>query len=75
MSKSAEEQHRKLFEEFCSRKYAAARSKTISQLEAGSELTERCDAGGRAQVRYHIHVVGFFRGRKLLLISCFCGES
>ena len=40
-----------LFEEFCVRKYAAARSKTISQLEAGSEFTERHDTGSGAQVR------------------------
>ena len=33
------------------RKYAAARSKTISQLEAGSEFTERHDTGSGAQVR------------------------
>ena len=51
MSTSAEEQHRKLFEKFCAWKYAVARSKTISQLEAGSEFTERHDAGGGAQVR------------------------
>ena len=51
MSTSAEEQHRKLSEEFCTWKYAAARSKTISQLEVGSESNERCDAGGGAQVR------------------------
>ena len=52
MSTSAEEQHWKFFEEFCARKYATARSKTISQREGGSELTERCDAGGGAQVRH-----------------------
>ena len=51
MSTSAEEQHRQLFEEFCVRIYAAARSKTISQREAGSEFTEKCDADGGAQVR------------------------
>ena len=51
-SRSAEEQHRKLFEEFCTRKYAAARNKTISQLEAGSEFTESCDAGGGGQIRW-----------------------
>ena len=54
VSTSAEEQHWKLFEEFCTRKYATARSKTISQLESGSEFPERCDAGGGAQVRHII---------------------
>ena len=63
MSTSAEEQHRQLFEEFCVRIYAAARSKTISQREAGSEFTERCDAGSGAQVRAY-RIAGFFRGRK-----------
>ena len=48
---------RKLFEELSVRKYAAARSKTISQLEAGSEFTERCDAGGGAQVRRSLRIV------------------
>ena len=50
MSTSAEEQRRKLFEEFCVRIYATARSKTISQLEGGSEFAERCDVGGGARV-------------------------
>ena len=57
MSTSAEVQHRKLFEEFCTRKYAAARNKTISQLEEGSEFTERCDTGGGAQVRHSSRIV------------------
>ena len=57
MSTSAEEQHRKLFEEFCVRKYVAVRSMTISQLEAGSEFTERCDAGSGAQVRHSSRIV------------------
>ena len=39
------------------RKYAAVRSKTISQLEGGSELTERCDAGSGAQVRRSSRIV------------------
>ena len=36
------------------KKYAAARSKTISQREAGIEFTNRCDAGGGAQVRHTV---------------------
>ena len=35
-----------------------ARSKTISQLEAGSEFTERCHTGGGAQVRCSSRIVG-----------------
>ena len=40
-------------------KYAAGRSKTISQLhvDGGSEFTERCDPGGRAQVRRSSRIV------------------
>ena len=39
--------------------YAAARSKTISQLEASSEFTERCDVGGVSQVRHTVLRVSF----------------
>ena len=51
MSTITDEQHRKLFDGFCGRKYAAARSKTISQLKTGSEFTERCDTGCGGHVR------------------------
>ena len=54
---SAREQHRKLFEEFCAWKYTAMSSKTISQLEAGSEFTEIFNAGGRAQVRHSLRII------------------
>ena len=64
MSTSAEEQHWKLYEEFCVRIYAAARSKTISQLQVGSEFTERCDAGGGAQVRCTILYSGLLSREK-----------
>ena len=59
LSTSAEEQHHKLFEEFCSRKYATARNKTISQLKTGSEFTERCDAGCGGQVKHTVYLVCF----------------
>ena len=51
MNMSFEEYHWKFFEEFCMQKCAAVRGKTISQLEAGSEFTERCDTSGGIQVR------------------------
>ena len=73
MSTSAEEQHWKLFEEFCARKYAAARSKTISRLVAGSELTERCNTGRGAQVRHTVYSVSF--AGENLRISYFFGDS
>ena len=56
MSTSAEEQSRKLLEEFWTWKYMYAAAR-ISQREAGSESTERCDAGSGAQVRCSSRIV------------------